>query len=240
MTRFRIVALSTGVALAAGITVAIAGTPFGGDDTGTIPSDSPKGPITKCENGVGKAAGKLLGSFLKCVAHDTVGRVDILNVCPGMGAAKFRNTKTAGCSGCTNIAATIDAVVGFVRATNNQIYCTATGTPFGDVGGIFTGNFPPDAPKGPITKCENRVNKATSKLGAALLKCHASRASGKLADDTAEDNCEAAALATFGATRTIGCDSCTNLAALGAFVENQVDSANSGIYCASPSGAFLQ
>ena len=41
---FRIVALSTGVALAAGIAVAIAGTPFGGDDTGTIPSDAPKGP----------------------------------------------------------------------------------------------------------------------------------------------------------------------------------------------------
>ena len=47
MTRFRIVALSTGVAFAASIAVAIAGTPFGGDDLGTIPSDAPKGPVTK-------------------------------------------------------------------------------------------------------------------------------------------------------------------------------------------------
>ena len=47
MRRFRIVALSSGVALAASIAVAIAGTPFGGDDSGTIPSDAPKGPTTK-------------------------------------------------------------------------------------------------------------------------------------------------------------------------------------------------
>ena len=47
MTRFRIVVVSGGVALAASIAVAIAGTPFGGDDLGTIPSDAPKGPVTK-------------------------------------------------------------------------------------------------------------------------------------------------------------------------------------------------
>jgi len=44
----------------------------------------------------------------------------------------------------------------------------------------------------------------------------------------------------FGKTKTPGCDPCTDLAALGAFAEELVDSENSGIYCASPSGAFLQ
>jgi hypothetical protein len=57
---------------------------------------------------------------------------------------------------------------------------------------------------------------------------------------TAEDACESAALTKFVTTKTAGCDPCTNLVALGAFVEGQVDSANAGIYCASPSGAFLQ
>jgi hypothetical protein len=33
MTQFRILVLSAGVALAAGVAVAVAGTPFGGDDT---------------------------------------------------------------------------------------------------------------------------------------------------------------------------------------------------------------
>jgi hypothetical protein len=35
----------------------MAGTPFGGDDLGTIPSDSPKGPVTKCESGAAKGEG---------------------------------------------------------------------------------------------------------------------------------------------------------------------------------------
>ena len=52
MTRFRIVTLTSSVALAAGVTVAIAGIPFGGDDQGTIPSDAPNRPVTKCESGV--------------------------------------------------------------------------------------------------------------------------------------------------------------------------------------------
>jgi hypothetical protein len=38
------VALSSVLALAAGIAVAIAGTPFGGDDSVAIPSDAPQRP----------------------------------------------------------------------------------------------------------------------------------------------------------------------------------------------------
>jgi hypothetical protein len=240
MIRFRIVALSTGVALAAGIAVAIAGTPFGGDDTGTIPSDAPKGPITKCENGVGKAVGKLVGALGKCTASRATGKFaddSAEDTCEGAALAKFNATKSAGCGACTNIPATGTGVVALTDANNNTVYCTATGTPFG---GDDSGNIPSDAPKGPITKCENGVNKAVGKLAASLLKCHASQASGKLADPSAEDACESAALTKFGTTKTAGCDPCTNLAALGAFVEGQVDGANSGIYCASPSGAFLQ
>ena len=58
-------------------------------------------------------------------------------------------------------------------------------TPFG---GDDTGIVPPA--KSPTAKCELGAGKAADKLIACIGKCHASRASGKLADDTAEDSCE--------------------------------------------------
>ena len=58
-------------------------------------------------------------------------------------------------------------------------------TPFG---GDDTGFVPPA--KSAIGKCEAGAGKAVDKLIACILKCHASRASLKLADDTAEDSCE--------------------------------------------------
>jgi hypothetical protein len=58
-------------------------------------------------------------------------------------------------------------------------------TPFG---GDDTGFIPPA--KSPTAKCEAGAAKAAGKLIACIDKCHASRASGKLADDTAEDSCE--------------------------------------------------
>ena len=60
-------------------------------------------------------------------------------------------------------------------------------TPFG---GDDTGFIP--LAKSATAKCEAGAGKAAGKLIACILKCHASRASGKLADDTAEDNCEGA------------------------------------------------
>ena len=58
-------------------------------------------------------------------------------------------------------------------------------TPFG---GDDTGLIPP--PKSPIAKCEAGAAKAEGKLIKCILKCHADRASGKLADNTAEESCE--------------------------------------------------
>jgi hypothetical protein len=217
--------------LAASIAVAIAGTPFGGDDTGTIPSDAPKGPITKCENGVAKAVAKLVGGLGKCHAARAIGTLPddaAEDTCEGAALAKFNTTKTAACGACTNITATGSAVEALTDANNDQVYCTATGTPFG---GDDTGNIPSDAPTGPVTKCENNVGKSVGKLVSALLKCHAGRTSGKFTSDAAEDTCETTALTKFGATKTTGCDKCTNLAALGSTVASRVDGTNSLIYC---------
>jgi hypothetical protein len=58
-------------------------------------------------------------------------------------------------------------------------------TPFG---GDDTGFIPPA--KSTIAKCEAGAAKAEGKLIKCILKCHADRASGKLADNTAEESCE--------------------------------------------------
>jgi hypothetical protein len=54
-----------------------------------------------------------------------------------------------------------------------------------------------------------------------------------LADDTAEDACEATAKTKFGTTKTTGCDPCLGpLSTLGAFVEAQADGGlNALVWC---------
>ena len=117
------------------------------------------------------------------------------------------------------------------------------GTPFG---GDDTGFIPPAA----NAKCEAGAAKAAGKLVACIMKCHASRASGKLADDTAEDSCEKtlagkSCTAKFAASiaKLSGCPSCINgttMGGLAAFAESILDASNGMVYCASPSGAFVQ
>ena len=76
MRRFIALAIGCGLTFAAASVIAATpGTPFGGDDAGFIPSDSPKGPITKCENTVGKAVAKLAGSVLKCHCSEATGKL---------------------------------------------------------------------------------------------------------------------------------------------------------------------
>ena len=240
MTRFRIVALSTGVAFAASIAVAIAGTPFGGDDSGTIPSDAPKGPVTKCESGVAKAAAKLVGSIFKCHAGRTTGKFaddTAENACESTALTKFGLTKTAGCRGCTDLGHLGSVLEGVVDTNNDFIYCELTGTPFG---GDDSGFIPPDAPKGAETKCSNGAAKAVGKLVGSIPKCHIGRATGKFTDDTAENGCETTAQNKLKIKPT--CPQCLapfNVQ-LAAIFEGQVDGAPNGlIWCGSPSGAFL-
>jgi hypothetical protein len=242
MRSFRLIALSSGLVLAASIAVAIAGTPFGGDDNGTIPSDAPKGPVTKCESKVAKAAAKVVGSIIKCHAGRTTGKYaddTAENGCESTALTKFGATKTAGCAGCTNLSTIGAALEAAVDINNDRVDCDATGTPFG---GDDSGFIPPDAPKGPETKCSNGVGKAVAKFVGGITKCHIGRATGKYADDGAEDSCEFAPMAKFAFTKTLGCPSCIGpLPALATFVEGQADGVLNGlIWCGSPSGAFLQ
>src|SRR5205814_3428065 len=91
--------------------------------------------------------------------------------------ANFGKIKSTGCGTCTNLLGIATAVMSFMDGDSGKIYC-AEGLPFG---GDDSGNVPPDSPKGPITKCENRIGKGAAKLAAAILRCHVRRAGGKLA-----------------------------------------------------------
>jgi hypothetical protein len=123
----------------------------------------------------------------------------------------------------------------------------AQGTPWG---GDDTGFIPPA--KSATAKCEAGAAKAANKLVSCIFKCHASRASGKLADDTAEDSCEKSlttgksctALFAGAIAKLKGCPACINgttMANLAGMAEAVLDASNNQVYCsASPSGAFVQ
>jgi hypothetical protein len=224
--------------LSCGATAVIAGTPMGGDDLGIIPSSK---TVAKCEIGVGKGAAKLAAGILKCHQSRVTGKLadeTAEDGCESAAATKFMTkTKTTGCGPCTSLAGTATLVEGLIDQNNNVVYCAA-GTPWG---GDDTGNIPADAPKGAVAKCENVVAKGVSKLIGSIAKCHASRVSGKLADDTAEDACENTAIGKFTALgpKTTGCDVCTNLSSIATLVEMKSDQATGVVFCSSPSGAFL-
>ena len=117
-------------------------------------------------------------------------------------------------------------------------------TPFG---GDDTGFVPPDK----VTlSCENSVNKTIKKYIDCVIKCHISRASGKLTTDAQEDACEQAnggkgcgdkynATQAKLASKCPGQCSVANMPALKSLAESVLDANNGTVYCKSPSGAFL-
>jgi len=234
--------------------LAIAQTPFGGDDGGFITSN--KG-FAKCENSVAKSLGKAAACILGChkkrakgsLADDTAeDNCEILLPASAdcqskydtvTGNASKINADCPSCLDSTARANLFDTVEGLIDSNNNKIYCAGT-TPWG---GDDTGVLPPDKA---TEKCEDGVGKAAAKAIACIIKCHKGRQSGKFADDTAEDDCEKGAspsscLGKYNkATGNLSCDPCLDKAGLFAFIESSVDAVNGSVYCGgSPSGAFL-
>jgi hypothetical protein len=250
-TVFVVAALSVSLWLAS----ARAATPFGGDDTGFIPPPA----AAKCEAGAAKATGKLIACIGKCHASRASGKLaddtaedSCEKTLVGKSCfAKFTLaiSKLSGCPSCINgttMAGVADLTEALLDANNSTIYCdSSSGTPFG---GDDTGFVP--TPKSASAKCEGGAGKAAGKLIACMGKCHASRASGKLADDTAEDSCEktlagksCTAKFALAISKLSGCPSCINgttMADVPGLTEAVLDGNNSTIYCASPSGAFVQ
>ncbi|HJQ84604.1 MAG TPA: hypothetical protein VKA21_11035 [Candidatus Binatia bacterium] len=103
-------------------------TPFGGDDTGNIPSDSPNGPITKCEKKVGSNVAKLLKCQGKCHEKRAKGSIPDETeeeVCEDACTAKYTasNAKLTGCPGCLNTPSLGTTMRTTGDGNNGSIYC---------------------------------------------------------------------------------------------------------------------
>src|SRR5262249_50612738 len=122
------------------------------------------------------------------------------------------------------------------------------GTPFG---GDDTGYIPPGTPKSDFYKCASKVSTNVRKATDCIIKGHADRAKLKTTDDGGEDNCESGdpTKSCFAKYHKSAdgilkkpCPDClngTNQLNLFGTVETLVDGTNGLVYCASPSGAFV-
>jgi hypothetical protein len=226
--------------LAGGAAVAIAGTPMGGDDLGIIPNGPNAKAIIKCESGLGKGGAKLAGAIIKCHQGVVTGKVTDEEGCETTAKSNFvAKAKLTGCDTCSNAAGLALLVEQLVDGHNDSVYCAAgaawPGSPE-DTGSVPTAGSP-------VAKCENLVAKGAGKLIGAIAKCHSSRVSGKLADDTAENGCETTAIGKFTAlsAKTTSCDPCTNLTTIANVVKTNSDNSTAVVFCSnSPSGAFLE
>ena len=233
---------------------ALAGTPFGGDDTGFIPPDK---DTAKCEDSVGKSLGKAAACILGCHKKRADGKLADATAeencetnlpaaadCKGKYNAVTGNSSkiNALCPPCLDSATRaglFDTVETLIDSNNNKIYCAGTTA----WGGDDTGFIPPDKD---TAKCEDGVGKAAAKAIACIAKCHKARAAGKLVDDTAEEDCEKGSSPSsclgkyMTKTGKLTCPPCLDKAGLFSFLEASVDAVNGMVYCAaSPSGAFL-
>jgi hypothetical protein len=117
---------------------------------------------------------------------------------------------------------------------------SARSQPFG---GDDDGFIPPDAPNGPIAKCETAVAKLAGKLGAAWLKCAVGTI--KSGTTTIDESCETAAFEKYqnATAKLTGCPACIDFFGIAFNLEIMIDSfgfngppsasLHSQIFCAS-------
>jgi len=227
-------------ALSGALAMAATLPPWGGEDTGWLPP--PKSPLEKCESAVAKKTAKLLSSITKCHQLRVQGKIDAAgeNACEDVAIGKFGTTKTTGCAACTNLNSISSAMEAFLDSATGAFFCQPGGTPID--ASDDAGRIPPDAPKGPVTRCGLLVNKQAGVLAKKVLTCHTQRAGGKLTTEPAEDSCEQKYTAKFTAVIqkiAATCDPCVHPATIASQIEAGIDSRNNKIYCASPSSAFF-
>ena len=112
----------------------------------------------------------------------------------------------------------------------------AQGIPWG---GEDEGYIPPT---GQVADCENTLTKALAKALVCIAKCHQARATGRLPDQAAEDNCEsnvgnrASCKTKFNATRDRLLSMGTCPACLGEVSMDQVFAQGVGFFASSING----
>jgi hypothetical protein len=217
----------------------LAGPPFGGDDTGFIPSTP---AIAKCEDGLTKNVGKLAKAIITC--HLKTGNAQFKGkpfdeeACEAAAEEKFSTAATKkqkGCPACvvSNTPNIPGIIEGAIDGNNGNLACDGT-TPFGD--SDDTGFVPSSKAS---LKCESSVAKNVGKLVNGLLTCHVKTAdAGLKGKPFDEEACEGTVITKYTAAnaKLKGCPVCLDPSIFVEFIEQFVDQGNSLLYC-SPSGA---
>ncbi len=246
--------------LALGGIAAAAPTPFGGDDTGLIPS-TPDALKTESKALLlgSKASYKIVFCHIdlagKALKGEGIGSSEDAcenSITSKLGGQLNKLCAQGACPVCLQTtAATLGADLETARdADNSDLFCAGT-TAFGD---DDTGFVPPDAT---TLKCEASAAKNLAKLRYCIAKCHTKMA--KYAFKTLvtgrpfpfdEDACESSdpvrsCRAKYDAIRdriASICPPCLDSNAqntLADGAETDADTSLADFYCASPSGAFV-
>ena len=241
-------ALTTvGLALSLAAPIAIAGTPFGGDDTGFVPPDQ---AAYKCGRKVLAGLAKLRGAITSCHKKMAESRLRGSSAtddgCETAAKAKFDATlqrlfSTTSCPAClvSATAGLSDAVEADLDASNGEFYCAGI-DPFG---GDDTGFVPINIL---YFKCSSRAAQSIAKYGRCITVCHQRMAAYALGGRSFdEEACEATCLQKYNTARDQFvplCGPCLQMAELdqlAADTETALDQSLGTYFCASPNGAFI-
>ncbi|TMB44171.1 MAG: hypothetical protein E6J55_10680 [Deltaproteobacteria bacterium] len=227
-------------ALVIGVAVVVAGrvAAVHFDEFGVVPKDK---ATAKCEF---KAAAQVVKASKKIAACHVkrallLGKLDEAaeETCETSVAAAYdAKVHGATCPACfSNLKGS--TLVTIVDSQSGAVYCSGS-TAFGTDDG--SAKIPPDKA---TAKCENKVATKLAKLVGAITACHVKAA--KVAfktkittDQNTDQSCEDAAKAAFTKTSTTGC-TCVKLTDIANGTEALLDVSNEAIFCASPSGAFV-
>jgi hypothetical protein len=241
----RLIVLVVGFAVLCGTGTARAGRRFGGDDTGFVP---PSRSVARCEDMVAKLLRRDAACLDGCTFR-AAGRAFFQGKpfddeqCEARCGTAFISRATGLlarniCPPC--ITAVSPAVIVMINeqasnAGTGLVACAGT-VP---LGGDDDGFVAPDAATG---RCELAVGRNVSKLDGALIRCHVNAANVALRGGAFDDEgCEAEAERRYDAANATltGCPLCLDAVRMGTQLRASHDAANGLIYCASPSGGFL-
>jgi len=221
------------------------GRPFGGDDGGFVP---PSKAVADCEDRVAKILATDAACLDKCTfkaARATFFKGAAFEDEPCEQACSAAFVKSADALLAKNICpACITRFPPAAVAASNErasdaasalVACAGTTPLGGDDGGFVA----PDKATG---RSELAVGKAASKLDQAIIACHVKAAGAAVTGRSFdEEGCEDVAERRYDAAvaRLTGCPPCLDPAALKMQIRTNADAGNGFIYCASPSGAFV-
>jgi hypothetical protein len=108
---------------------------------------------------------------------------------------------------------------------------------------VATGFIPPDAPSGPVGRCERKIARNAGKLATCLLKCNSNAAAlqVKQSSPIALQTCYAGCTRAFKKANgdMNGCEPCIDQQAIAQSFRGFFKSSNGDYFCGSPSGAFV-